>query len=168
MVATVTNSIAPNQSNPLLKGFSEVAAPADISWLPQTLGWQIILLLIISYLLYRVYLIAKRYIGNAYRRGALLQLVQLGDDVADIQKIPQLLRRTALYAFDRELVTPLIGSDWELWLDNQCPGAQFTKNCPGILNQLAYAPELNLEPSKLLIFKQQVAHWITNHRGQHD
>ncbi|TRX54936.1 DUF4381 domain-containing protein [Thalassomonas sp. M1454] len=168
MVVTATDSITPNQANPLLKGFSEVAAPAEVSWLPQTLGWQLVLLLIVSYLLYRVYLIAKRYIANAYRRAALVKLLQLGDEATDVQKIPQLLRRTALYAYDRELVTPLIGNDWEQWLDQECKGATFAANCPGILNQLAYAPDIAIEPSKLVVFKQQVAHWIKNHRGQHD
>ena len=168
MVVTATNSITPNQSNPLLKGFSEVSAPADISWMPQTLGWQLVLLLIVSYLLYRVYLIAKRHIANAYRRAAMLALVQLGDETSDLQKIPQLLRRTALYAYDRELVTPLIGQDWENWLDTQCKGSAFTSTCPGILNQLAYAPEVEIEQAKLMTLKQQVAHWIKNHRGQHD
>ncbi|WNC73859.1 DUF4381 domain-containing protein [Thalassotalea psychrophila] len=168
MAEALTNTITPNNSNPLLKDFSEISAPVDINWWPQTLGWQIILLIFICYLLYRIYLVFKRYVSNAYRRGALLQLAQLGNEKEDIKLIPQLLRSTALYAYERKVISPLLGANWEQWLDSQCKNAKFHSQFSGVLNNLAYSPEVDLEPQQLIAFKQQVAHWIANHRGMYD
>ena len=159
--------LTPKDSNPLLS-LHEVNAPADISWWPQTLGWHLLLCLVFIFLLYRTYLVFRKYLSNAYRRGALLQLVELGDEQSDLEKIPQVLRKTALYAHDRHEVAPLIGHEWECWLDKQCKKAEFSGRYSGMLAQLAYSHQNKLAKEELVALRSQVELWIKNHRGKDD
>lgn len=156
------------QDNPLLSSLHEISLPADISWWPQTVGWQCLLLLLVGYLLYRLALIVRRYQHNAYRRAARLALLQLSTEQHDLALIPQILRRTALYAYQRQLVSPLIGQHWELWLDQQCKGVDFSGVHRGILDQLAYAKQANCSTEQIEAFKLQVLQWVKHHRGQYD
>ena len=102
--------LAIKNENPLLTSLHEIAQPAEIDWLPQTLGWQLLLLLFFTYLLYRVYLVIKKYLSNAYRRAAItahLAELQLNlDENSQLKKIPLILRKTALYGYPRLQVAP--------------------------------------------------------------
>jgi len=160
--------LTPKEANPLLTSFNEVSAPVDISWWPQTLGWQLLLLIVILVIVFRIYIMIRHYFRNAYRRGALQLLAQLSDELTDLQKLPQLIRKTSLYAFERESICLLTGEKWEHWLDAQCPGASFSVKHRGQLSLLAYAPEIQLTPQQLNVLKQQIAFWIKHHRGLHD
>ena len=161
----------PKDGNPALTSLHEISMPADINWLPQTIGWQVILLLVICYLLYRIYLRVDKYISNAYRRAALIELTACGDEAADFERISKILRRTALYAFDRTQVAPLIGEKWETWLDQQATGTDFSGELKGLLSQLAYAPptsiQSGLSAEKLSLFKSQAVLWVKSHRGHY-
>jgi hypothetical protein len=170
MQRTAEQMFTPKDANPVLSTLHEIAAPADINWWPQTLGWQLLMLLVICYLLYRVYLRVDNYISNAYRRAAMIELMACADEAEDYEQISKILRRTALYAFDRKQVAPLIGSDWESWLDLQCKGCDFSGEFKGMLSQLAYAPSSILSQStmtseKLSSFKSHIIFWVKNHRG---
>ena len=160
--------ITPNEANPLLTDFVETPIPVEISWWPQTVGWHIVLFIVVSFLLYRFYLVIQHYLSNAYRRSALAWLEQCSNESSDIEKLPQLIRKTALYAFNRVDVTPLTGTVWEQWLDAQCKGSQFSTQYSGVLGQLAYAPDSQLTPQQIHDVKSQIAFWIKHHRGHHD
>jgi hypothetical protein len=165
--ASAQTLIPPKDANPLLSSMHEIATPTDIDWWPQTLGWQLLLLLAFAYLLYRLYLIIGKYISNAYRRAAMIELMSCSDKATDLEQVCKILRRTALYAFDRKQVAPLVGKDWEHWLDQQCKGTDFSGKHQGILSQLAYAPQASIESEKLAAFKSQVVFWVKNHRGNY-
>jgi len=160
--------LIPKKANPLLTSFNEVPPPVDISWWPQTLGWQLLFLIVICVIIFRIYIIIRHYFRNAYRRGALKLLAKLSDESTDLQKLPQLIRKTSLYAFERESICLLTGEKWESWLDAQCPGSAFSVKHRGQLSQLAYAPEIQLTPQQLNALKQHIVFWIKHHRGLHD
>jgi hypothetical protein len=160
---------SPGWGNKLLEQLSETPPPLEVSWLPQTSGWVLMLLLLIAVLVYRCSLALRHTIRNAYRRAALTQLDTLTGEDSDYQKLPQLIRKTALYGFDREDITPLTGTAWEHWLDEQCPGSLFSSSqYSGLINQLAFAPDLPLESQQLSALKEQVSFWIKHHRGRYD
>ena len=161
-------TINAKNDNPLLTSLHEIAQPADISWMPQTLGWQLLLLLCFAYLLYRVYLVVKKYLSNAYRRAALSELQGIGNEEEEIKKIPLILRRTALYGYKRADVAPQLGQAWEQWLDAQCQGCDFAGTHRGLLSQLAYAKQPNMKTSQIDAIKAQAMLWVKNHRGEHD
>lgn len=170
--STAEKVFTPKDANPALSSLHEISAPTDIDWMPQTLGWQLLLLLAFCYLLYRLYLRVDKYISNAYRRAAMVELTACADSPEDYERISKILRRTALYAFDRQQVAPLIGTEWESWLDKQCKGTDFSGEFTGVLSQLAYAPhsvdtQSAGSQAKLSSFKSQVTLWVKQHRGHY-
>lgn len=156
-----------------LKKFIETQAPEPISWLPQTLGWKIILLVFVLLLLKKSMQAYKRYQRNAYRREALNWLQQLKqisytNNKKQYRQLPALLRKTALYTFKRSDITTLSGSSWEQWLDKQCPKTNFHQQCPNMLHQLAFAPSINISDTQIAVLMEQIGLWIKFHRGQDD
>lgn len=159
--------------NYLINGISETAAPNNISWWPTTIGWKILLLVLMIALLRLVYRRYQSYQRNAYRRDALAWLQQLpeynGNQPDPIyRQLPALLRKTALTAFDRTAISQLSRQQWEVWLDQHCPGCLFVDNCPDLLHQLAYAPEIAISQSQMQTLVTEVGRWIRHHRGPYD
>ena len=156
--------------NYILDKIVETQAPTAISWLPQTLGWQIIFLCAVIYLLLKSYGAYKSYKKNAYRRDALKWLSQLESANTEnlYQQLPLLLRKTALIGFNRADITQLDGEKWERWLDSQCKETSFNNHCPTLLYQLSYSPNVNLTEEKLQVLVSQIALWIKYHRRQDD
>lgn len=166
MQSHAEQDFTPASANPMLEGFVEISRPPEISWFPETLGWQILLFLFVLFILYRVYLIFKRYMDNAYRRWASEQLSQLTDSSEDIQKLPVLLKKTALYAYKRADVADLTGQAWEAWLDQECQKTSFSKApISGVLNSISYNPTAGLSTEQFSQLKQQVNQWIRSHKG---
>lgn len=158
--------------NYLLENIVETQAPAKISWLPQTVGWQfvaIILVLLLGYKSYRQY---KNYQRDAYRRHALRWIIncQQSDDIALYKQLPSLLRQTALNAFERSDITQLNGSNWEHWLDQQCQQTSFTTSCPTLLHQLAFKPitTKNFDANKKQLLITQITLWVKHHKRLND
>jgi hypothetical protein len=159
--------LKPERINPLMDALIEPNLPIDISWIPNAVGWYWLLFVLVCVIAFQFYKRLDRYLANAYRRAALLELsnLSLSDD---IDKLPQLLRRTALYAYSRRRVASLVGTDWELWLDSECQGCQFSTQFRGVLAKLSYAPSSEFEESTLLEVIQQIKLWIEEHRGTYD
>lgn len=152
--------------NDQLDGLVEVPAPDGISWYPQTAGWDILGMLI---LLLGFYLLAgrfRRYLANAYRRGALAELECIRS-AGDYQRVPRLLKRTALYAYPRDQVSHLVGADWEQWLDRHCANTRFSTRLRGQLNSLAYRDDAQLTAPELAELCRQVQLWIRHHQADH-
>ena len=90
---------------------------------------------------------------HLYQGKQVAALEAQSGDISSFQKLPQLLRRTALYAFPRTEVAPLTGTDWEKWLDDHCTNRQFstefsTLELSGVLAQLAYSSAATLTEEK--------------------
>lgn len=168
MPNTAGAPITPDNSNTALESLREIGAPADISWLPQTLGWQLLLLALFCYLLYRLYLRFKRYMHNAYRRAAIIALADVSEENQNLDQLPLILRRTALYGYKRKDVAPLTNHDWEVWLDKQCANCQFSTQYSGLLNQLSYQASPPTSTADITGLKLLIIHWIKHHRGGHD
>lgn len=167
MFDTLENLNAAGAEQSPLSKLHEITPPEDISWLPQTLGWQLILLGLVAFALYRTYLIYDKWLKNAYRREAVSYLNSLGSSPLDIVQIPVIIKRVALYGFDREEVSQLGGKEWEHWLDKNCAGVNFSGKLSGVLSQLAYSPKPSINKEQLDELKSQVATWVSKHGGHH-
>lgn len=153
--------------NYLLEKIVETKPPNDISWLPQTLGWQMVFSFSLIYLAYRIYLGIKAYQENKYRRDALKWLANFdSDDESFYRQLPALIRKTAIAAFGRNQVVPLSGAPWEQWLDAHCEQTNFSKQCPLMLHQLAFAKQITFSLDEKQALKRQVSLWIKHHRRQ--
>lgn len=159
--------------NYLLKELVETNSPNDVSWWPQTQGWQIVLALIALFLFTKIYQSYKKYQTNAYRRNAIKWLSNLPNFI-DIDKqpiyrqMPALLRQTAIKAFNRRQVCQLQKQQWEQWLDSHCEYTAFSENHRHLLHQLAYSPRPNISSAQMHLLTAEIALWIKFHRRQND
>src|SRR5262249_58175050 len=104
--------------------------------------------------------------ANRYRRGALAELDQLlrspnaGTESSDAA-MALLVRRTALAAFPRETIAPLVGTAWLAFLDHSYGGHEFSDGVGRALGAAPYpraqASEDGTPPSEL------VRLWIRTH-----
>lgn len=159
--------------NTLLKEFVETTAPVDISWWPQTLGWQLILVCFGVYAIKKIYTLWQNYKINAYRREALAWLKDLPtfydlEQQAVYRQLPALLRKTALLAFNRNQVCHLQGDEWDAWLDEHCEKTAFTTHCARQLHLLSFAPAPQINGQQIQDLINEVSLWIKFHRRPHD
>lgn len=157
-------SLKPSVNNPLLTELVQPSLPDGISWFPQSTGWQCVGFLFLGYLALLGYRWLKRYRADAYRRAALTELA----NIQQLDLIPQLIRRTALYAYPRAEVASLVDAEWEAWLDQRCPKSCFSSDFSGLLASLAYSPQSAFDAEYLGRFKAQAGYWLKHHEVNHD
>lgn len=132
-----------------LQALQEITLPAPVSWLPQTVGWLVLLgtLLVIALALggYQW----RRWRANQYRRDALAELASIEarlqrDEPAALRELPALLKRTALCCAPRAQVAALTGDDWLHFLERTAPREKFPASAGQLLWRLAFAPDAAL------------------------
>ena len=164
-----------NFGNPKVQGIKEIVLPETVSYVPQTVGWWILLVVIGLLLAWWIY---KRYIkwrNNRYRRQALLELAliaqQLGQEperASALAAISALIKRTAIEAFGRSNVADLSGRLWLEFLDGTGSTNSFSQGPGRLLPDFAYAKQETLnEMSKVMIDQilVLVKDWINQHKG---
>ncbi|WNC66879.1 DUF4381 domain-containing protein [Thalassotalea nanhaiensis] len=159
--------------NYLVLDIVETNQPDAISWWPNTIGWQLLFIVVLLLVFKRIYFAIKRYQDDAYRRNALKCLIEIKHSSSqhcylNYQQLPALLRTSALHAFDRSDITQLNGKNWEEWLDQQCEQSNFNKNCSGILHQLAYNPAFEISTEQLNSVINEISLWLKFHRRLND
>lgn len=132
--------------------------PPPVSMMPQTAGWAIAGALLLVLLAYGLWRMVVRYRANAYRRAALAELTQAGDDPAQVAAI---LRRTALVAYDRRRVAGLQGPDWIAFLE-RTEGAPWDDALRPHLLTAPYRGATEAAPD----LTARVARWIKAHKRE--
>lgn len=122
----------------LINLLEEVPEPDPISLMPQTPGWVVLGALLLLSLAWCFHWAWTGWKANAYIRAALTELADSNDDPALIAGI---LRRTALVAFPRSEIAPLVGESWLSFLDDTYPGNGFAEGPGRILATAAYRNE---------------------------
>lgn len=104
---------------PSLAQLADVAQPPPPPWTPQTVGWEVLAVLLAGVALWLASRALRRYWRNRYRRDALAELKRLelqwkkderGTPV--LVALPVLLKRCALAAWPRAQVAGLNGEAW--------------------------------------------------------
>ena len=114
-------------------------APAPVSMWPQTVGWIWLGLAILVLIGIAVWKLWKWRRATQYRREALAELRAAGDDPVIISDI---LRRTALAAFPRDVVAGLQGAEWLEFLDHTSNTTTFNGSDAGhVLAKAPFAPQ---------------------------
>ena len=159
--------------NYALKQLAETSEPTAISWWPQTLAWQIVLLLLVVFVMNRLYQKYQAYKRDAYRRDAIAWLANLPEynihsPAEAFRQLPALLRHTAVSGFSRQEVSLLANKHWERWLDRQCQHCHFSEQYTQLLHHLAYAPTLEITAQQMNELVAQITLWVKNHRRHND
>ncbi len=146
----------------LLDLLEPIPEPVAISLWPQTGAWVWLGLALfgaITVLLYR-WLQARR--ANVYRRLALREIADAGDDPVALAEI---LRRAALAAFPRDKVAGLNGEAWLAFLDESYEGKGFREG-PG--HVVASAPYIPSKPIPTPGLAPLVADWVRSHSSDRE
>lgn len=147
----------------LLELLHPPVVPELVSWLPQTVGWQILgLWALVTSILLVVYSV-KAWRRNRYRRDALAVLDEIASrrhEASAPGEIALLIKRTALAVFPRERVANLYGEEWAQFLCESSGGDPRVVNSAHQLATAAYRDGVSgadlVKPAK---------RWIKVHRA---
>lgn len=128
-----------------LQNLHDIVTPAPVSWLPPAPGCYALglsLLLLLTWFSLNRYRAWQR---DGYRREVLAVLAQIEKGLTDstqyqqlLPKLPQLVKRTAIAAYGRDLVASLNGTDWLAFLDETGSTELFTKGSGRLLVDCSY------------------------------
>lgn len=155
-----------------LSQLQEIPLPEPIAWIPATIGWVVVAVLLLIAAGVVCWLIVRHRRRNAYRREALAELALIENNLQQpsvepgITSIPALLKRTALAASSRDAVASLSGDEWLRFLDRTMNGNAFEKGPGQCLPRVTYAAtapaELSIGEQQALIELSRL--WIRTHR----
>lgn len=165
-----------------LAGLHDIVLPAPVGYLPQTIGWVILLGLAIGIAVWLGVVVRRRRRARRYRELALADLEALrrryqegveqeGVEQESVRQevfaaLPELVKRTALVAFPRPEVASLNGEAWLEFLNRTYGGAGFTDGPGRWLPDLAYASGGGgpiPDDDEVARLTSLVGTWIRNH-----
>lgn len=153
--------------NPILRGeLHEIVSPGPIDWLPQTLGWQILALVLAIGLLHRSWRRLRLWLRNRYRREARRRLSHLGPSI-EASAVNEVLKLTAMTAATRREVAALTGVTWCHWLENRAATKIFSQESLQILGEALYSPQVSVTPAQRSALVREAHLWIDQHRDDH-
>lgn len=130
-----------------LRALHDIVVPEAIAYTPQTIGWYLLLAVVLGVGVVFGVLARRRHVRNRYRREALGQLVVIERDLgspdartAALTRIPVLLKRVAISVTERTEAASLTGDAWLAFLDQAYGGSGFQSGAGRLLPMLAYAP----------------------------
>jgi hypothetical protein len=168
--ATVT---APAADPASLQNLNDIVVPAAVAWWPLAPGWYALGLVLTVLAVWWAARVLQKHHQNRYRRTALARLDEIRRSLAmqdesssEILMLPELLKRTALFAFPRAQVASLSSAAWFQFLNDTVGGDAFSTTAAASLERLAYQPSgaklSNAEVTELL---SSAEHWLKQHRA---
>ena len=155
--------------NYLLEKFVETPLPKNVSWMPVTVGWWLVLAVIVAVCAWKLTKAYQYYQANAYRREALSWLARADrQNMQTYSQLPALLKQVAMAGYGREQVAALTGAEWETWLDNKCVDSCFSSEAATYLATFSYGDVASTNQGERQLVFLQVQTWVEKHRGLHD
>ena len=140
-----------NSPAPTLDHLHDIIVGEPVSWMPQTVGWAALGVVLVLVLFRVGYILVQRWKANRYRRLALEQLQQIERSLqnpdgrpAALLQLPVLLKQVVLARWQRTEVASLTGESWLRFLDESYDGQGFTQGPGRLLPRLAYSPPSTL------------------------
>lgn len=111
---------------PSLSQLADVVQPPPVSWKPQTVGWEVVGVLLVLLALWLAWRGVRWWFRNRYRREALAELRRLelrwqanpDTRTAVLEALPVLIKRCTLAAWPREQVASRTGEQWAKFLQD--------------------------------------------------
>jgi hypothetical protein len=151
--------------NPVLQQLKDIHLPEAIPMWPTAEGWiglYAIAAGLIIYGSYYLYQTRKRLstVKYAGRRLNQLQALNLSnpDNINIATEISTLIRRTALYYFQRDAIAGLSGQTWLHFLNESGNTTEFTTETGQLLIDAPYRQHNNADLTSLFTLTQ---HWLT-------
>ena len=144
-----------------------IILPNEISWMPQTLSWLLVLIFFILLIICLVWAFVQHHNKNKYKTEALSKLDEIEQKLNSksrqcLNEVPLLIRQVALSYWPRRNIVSLSGRNWHEFL-------QMTSNTmpPKILDEVAYLSHEQLNRISHDTGIELIAwarSWILNHQ----
>jgi len=141
--------------------------PEAVAFSFETVGWQILLIVVGVLILVGLFFITRSYIRNAYRRKAvaLVQVISVRynskQDVYCFTDLMVVLKQVAMTTYGRTQVADLSGMEWLQFLEEKGKETPFSK-FGSIWNQALYKNEAPSNEDALSLFGL-AKKWIKTH-----
>ena len=142
-----------------LAGLHGFYQPEPPHWLPQTLGWYVVLAALVLLAVWIGWRQYRRWRKNRYRRDALRELERI-----DIGELPELLKRVALAAWPRSSVASLAADSWLRFLESS--GSPLGESAEQALARLLFSMNyrsVHLSADEERAARATAATWIEKH-----
>jgi Domain of unknown function (DUF4381) len=155
-----------------LENLFDIVVPPPVPWWPPAPGWFVASGVLLALGFWGSWRAWTRWQAAAYRRIARIELRQLKTRAADprqreaaLRRLPELVKRTALTAFNREDVASLSGRAWLRFLDRTGHTNAFTQGCGQLLPEIAYDPRVIAQMDAAVVEElfSVVRRWIDRH-----
>ena len=147
-----------------LEGLQEIGLPPAVSYMPQTIGWYVLLAMLVAALGVLAWRWRRSWVKNRYRREALAELAQL-EQTSDVAALPELMKRVALASSPRESVAALSGDAWLRFLNETGGSQSFSQGAGRLLPAISYGSVQTSEAEKRDLFEVS-RQWIKRHRAR--
>jgi hypothetical protein len=153
--------------NYAIRGIVEILPPEQVSWLPTTIGWRLVALLLAVLATRWSWRRWQRWLRNRYRTVAVAELEAILAAPASSQQklasISRLLKATALQAYPRTEVASLSGAEWIKWLNACGNGSVFPRESTRLLAEAVYLRSTTIADSGLKDLAAASRRWIKQH-----
>lgn len=151
--------------------FGNLIEPPPVPFRFGAPGWYVAASLLLLALVFIAWLWAKYYRRNAYRRDALqwlqqqeTKLLQGGSVHKHTYETNMLLKRIAMYRYNRTRVASLRGSEWLQLLNKTMKRQLFNEGDEQLLQQAVYEQKSAIQPAIAAGFTAKSKTWIQHHR----
>ncbi|HWK65968.1 MAG TPA: DUF4381 domain-containing protein [Rhizobiaceae bacterium] len=160
-------------TRPSLDQLADIVTPLPVSWWPQTWGWGLVAVILLTLAAFVFLRWLRRFRANRYRREALADLAELEEQLADeatradaLAAMPELLKRVALAAWPRRTVASLTGKAWLAFLREHDARQSFDVSAARLLDDLEYRSRTSLgsiDETEARRFASCARRWIEGH-----
>lgn len=171
----MSEAAAASDPTPSLSQLADVVLPPPVSWRPQTVGWEVLAVVLVLLALWLAWRGARRWWRNRYRREALAELQRLearwqADPATGPQllaALPELVKRCALAAWPRDQVARQSGAEWaQFLLANAGQASHGAQALAPLVREIQYHDQRALKrvsPNDVRVLIEASRQWIQGH-----
>jgi hypothetical protein len=153
--------------NYAVRGIAEILPPESVSWLPTTVGWRVLGLVLLVLAVRQSWRGWQHWLRNRYRGAAIRELDKISTESASTNAqliaISLLLKATALQAYPREEIAALTGRDWIEWLNATGGQATFSSESSSLPAEHVYRGQAEVKDRALASLHDTSRLWIKQH-----
>ncbi|UXX78777.1 DUF4381 domain-containing protein [Reichenbachiella carrageenanivorans] len=135
--------------------------PPPVAFTFETVGWSVLVGLIVLILVIVIFFQIRKYIHNRYRREAIQEIEALDLDQTPLRTSLMIIKRVAIQVFGREQVGALHGRVWLEFLEKSAKGVQFARYEADI--QLALYADQPVDETTQQEIISNAKKWILTH-----
>jgi hypothetical protein len=147
-------------------GLKELPLPDQIGLWPPAPGWYVVAALLVILFGYWCWNRYQKWKHDAYRRDGITAIEAMRADSSELQRLPFLLRRTALQTYPRTDVASLRGAEWIAWLNGSAGRDVFADVDADTFDSLTYQSTPTCPQGQdLQRILDGARYWMRNHRA---